>query len=187
MDLVLRRAAAVGARVMVFGSGGARRMPEGFTDEALAWRQLEDAARLAGETAAKYGVVIAMEPLFGRACNFFNGVDEGAAFVDRVAHPNVKLLADLFHMAAENEPLGHVADAGARLAHVHVATPALPETGKGIAYDLRGYFSALRKASYDGRVSLEDNPGLLRSPEAPRPRAMAAVLDCLHAAAAAAR
>ena len=182
MDKALHRASEAGASIMVFGSGGARRMPEGFDDVNRAWEQLADAARLAAEIAAKYGVVIAMEPLLKRACNFFNRVDQGAAFVDRIAHPNLKLLADLYHVAAEHEPLSNIADAGARLAHVHIATPAIPETGDGIDYNFQGFFHALKQAHYDGRVSVEDNPGLLQKAKS-RSLAIAAVLTCLRKAA----
>ena len=183
MDKALRRVSEVGVSSMVFGSGGARRMPEGFTDVKRAWEQLADAARLAGEIGAKYGVVIAMEPLCKGACNFFNRVDKGAALVDRVAHPNLKLLADLFHVTAENEPLSSIAAAGARLAHVHVPAPAIPETGEGLAYDFQGYFQALKQAGYQGRVSVEDNQQLLRNAKCPGPPAIAAVLAYLRKAA----
>jgi hypothetical protein len=44
---------------------------------------------------------------------------------------------------------------------VHLATPSLPETAEGADYDFAGFFKALRAAGYDGRVSVEDNPGLL--------------------------
>lgn len=184
MDVVLRRAAAAGASVMVFGSGGARRMPEGFDDRARAWAQLAEAARAAGEAAARYGMTIAMEPLLKRACNFFNRVEEGIALIDRVGHPNVKLLADLYHVAAEEEPFANVARAGSRLAHIHVATPSIPETAPGLAYDFPGYFRALREAGYEGRVSVEDNPGLFRQAARPPAEAYAAVLAHLRAAAA---
>ena len=157
-------------------------MPEGFDDVKRAWEQLADAARLAAEIAAKYGVLIAMEPLYKSACNFFNRVDQGSAFVDRIAHPNLKLLADLYHVAAENEPLSNIAAAGARLAHIHVATPSIPETREGVDYDFQGFFHALKQAGYDGRVSVEDNPGLLRNAKS-RSLAFAAVLACLRKAA----
>lgn len=183
MDMVLKRAAEAGASIMVFGSGKARRMPEGFEDVNRVWGQLADAARLAGEIAAKYGIVIAMEPLLKKACNIFNRVDQGAAFVDRVAHPNLKLLADLFHVAAENEPLGDIVAAGSRLAHIHVPVPAIPGTGQGHAYDFKGYFGALKQAGYNGRVSVEDNQGLLRNIDGSRMSAIAAALAFLRKAA----
>ena len=167
MDRVLRRAGEVGAAVVVFGSGGARRLPEGFPAEE-GWRQLAEAARLAADLAADNGITIAMEPLFQRGCNFFNRVEQGSEFVDRIGRPALKLLADLFHMAAEQEPLEHVAAAGARLAHIHVPAPSLPEMAEGPDYDFAAFFDALRRAGYRGRVSLEDNGQGLARCRAPR-------------------
>ncbi len=178
MDIVFRRAGEVGLAVIVFGSGGARRLPEGFPVER-GWEQLDDAARMAAEIADRHGVTIVMEPLRDGACNFFLRVDQGAAMVDRVAHPRLKLLADLFHMHENAEPLQNVAAAGGRLAHIHLATPAIPETGEGAAYDFPGFFAALQAAGYDGRVSLEDNPKLLQGHEPPLTSVYGAVLAYL--------
>ena len=177
MDVALRRAAEVGASIVVFGAGGSRRTPEGFPIDR-AWKQLDEAARLAGEFAAQYGLTIAMEPLFKRSCNYFNRVDQGAEFVDRVNHPSLKLLADLFHVAAEEEPLENIVRAGSRLAHAHIPTPAIPETGEGFPYDFDGFFAALAKAGYDGRISVEDNNGLLGGKE-PLVNAYRAVRECV--------
>ncbi len=178
MDLVLRRASEVGAAIMVFGSGGARRLPEGFPVER-GWSQLAEAARLAAAIAERHNMTIAMEPLFKRACNFFNRVDQGAAFVDRVAHPRLRLLADLFHLEQEGEPLANLAAAGRRLAHIHLVTPSIPETAAGPAYDFSGFFTALRQAGYAGRVSVEDNPGLLGQSRLPPLAAFRAVREYL--------
>ncbi len=162
MEIVLRRASAVGASIMVFGSGGARKLPEGWP-VARGRAQFIEAARLAGEIAAKYNMTIALEPLLQRACNFFNRTDQGAEFVDLIAHPQVKLLTDLYHIAWEGEPFEHLIDAGAKLGHIHLATPCLPATGDdgGPGYDFPRFLSVLARAGYDGRVTVEDNPGLL--------------------------
>jgi sugar phosphate isomerase/epimerase len=162
METVLRRASEVGAKIMVFGSGGARTAPDGWPVEK-ARAQFVLAARLAGETAARHGVTVALEPLFKKACNFFNRTGQGIAFVDEVAHPNLRLLTDLYHMAWENEPFENLILAGPRLAHMHVATPTLPETGTddGPGYDLPRFLAVLGKTGYRGRISVEDNPKLL--------------------------
>lgn len=178
MELVLRRASEVGAVIMVFGSAGARRLPEGFPVER-GWSQLAEAARLAAEIAERHGMTVAMEPVLQRACNFFNRVEQGVAFVDRVGHPRLRLLADMFHMEKEGEPVANLAAAGKRLAHIHLATPSLPETAPGPAYDFSGFFAALRQASYAGRVSVEDNPGLLAQSKLPRVDAFRAVREYL--------
>ncbi len=178
MEKVLQRAGMVGVSVVVFGSGGARRLPDGFPVER-GWEQLTEVARLAAEIGDRYGVTVVMEPLLKPACNFFNRVDQGIALVDRAAHPRLRLLADQYHMHAEAEPLANVAEAGPRLGHIHLATPAIPETGKGTIYDFRGFFAALRKAGYDGRLSVEDNPGLLGGHQPPLTSVYRAVIAFL--------
>lgn len=178
MHRVLQRAGKVGIAVVVFGSGGARRLPEGFPPER-GWEQLDAAARMAAEIAESHGVTIVMEPLLKRACNFFNRVGQGADMVDRIAHPCLKLLADLYHVQAEGEPFENIAAAGNRLGHIHLATPAIPATGEGIHYDFAGFFEALRAAGYDGRVSVEDNPGLLPNHEPPLTPVYRAILAFL--------
>ena len=168
MDRVLSRAARTGASIIVFGSGGARRVPDGFSVET-ARDQFVEAARLAGETAAKHGMTVVLEPLLKRACNFFNRVDQGIAFMDKANHPNVRLLGDLYHMAWESDPFESLVRAGDRIAHIHLATPCIPETGtdNGPAYDLPRFLAALRRAGYDGRISVEDNPGLIGKAKLP--------------------
>ena len=129
---------------------------------------LAEAARLAADIAARHNMTIVMEPLLKRACSFFNRVDQGAAFVDRVGHPRLRLLVDMFHMDREQEPFADVVAAGKRLAYIYLATPSIPETAEGLAYDFTGFFAALRQAGYNDRVSVEDNPGLLAKSKLPR-------------------
>jgi sugar phosphate isomerase/epimerase len=162
MDLVLRRASESGASIMVFGSGRSRKVPDGFPLET-AKTQFIEAARLAGELADRHAMTVVLEPLYKKACNLFNLTSQGIDFVDRINHPRVRLLTDLFHMAWEQEPFDHLVAAGPRLAHIHLATPCLPEIGNdnGPGYDFPGFLAALKKAGYAGRLSIEDNPGLL--------------------------
>ena len=134
------RAAEVGASVVVFGSAGSRAtLPEGFP-VARAWEQLADAVRLAGDIAARHDLLIAMEPL--SQCQYFHTVAQGIDFVDRVHHPRVKLLGDLFHVAGMHEPFSHLLDAGTRLAHMHLATPVITGTE---TFDFAGFLAALAR------------------------------------------
>ena len=49
------RLAALGCRIVVFGSGGARRIPEGYSREA-AWKQMVDASGIIADIAAENGI-----------------------------------------------------------------------------------------------------------------------------------
>ncbi len=156
VDRAFARAAELGGKVVVFGSGGARTSPEGW-DRDAAVRQFEAACRIAGEVAQRHGITIAIEPLRSEETNLVNTVAEGAVIVEHVGHPAVRLLSDLYHVTEMHEPIADTGAAAAMLAHVHVAEPgsrALPQPGvSDNIYD--AYFTTLKQAGYDGRISLE--------------------------------
>lgn len=149
----VERAASVGGKVMVVGSGGARNVPEGFSwDEA--WAQLVHAFRLLGQEAAKWDVIIAIEPLRRQESNIVNYVSEGVMMAKEVNHPNVRVLADFYHIVEGDEPLEHLLEAAPYLAHVHVADSGRLYPGSG-SYDYRTFMRYLRRAGYDARISME--------------------------------
>ncbi len=155
LEKALARAAAFGVQVVVFGSGGARSYPEGF-DKDAAMAQIHDFLRICGEIAARHGIVIAIEPLNRRESNVIHLVAEAVALTRETDLPAVRALGDTYHMALEEEPLSALCDAGALLAHVHVANPEgrrYPAPGDGCDY--RAVFAALTQAGYTGRVSAE--------------------------------
>lgn len=155
VDLALSRAAKADARVIVFGSGGARNVPEGFPREA-AMEQVMEFLTLCDGYATAAGVRIAIEPLRKQECNLINRVSEATSLARRLALPSIGVLADTFHMHFEDEPLSAIVDAGSLLWHVHVAHPATrhypaPDDGGGYA----AVFDALHSIGYAGRVSVE--------------------------------
>ncbi len=151
----LTRAAEVGGAVIVFGSGGARQVPEGFPQDE-ADRQLRDFLNLCGEISAKTGVVVAIEPLCKAECNHINLVSEGAAWCRTVGLPGVRNLADTYHMERENEPLSALIESADVLAHVHTADTGRLAPGTGTC-DHAALFAALKSAKYDARLSIECN------------------------------
>jgi sugar phosphate isomerase/epimerase len=147
------RMVLLGAGVVVLGSGGARRIPDDLPRET-AMDQLADAVALVAEEADQAGLELALEHLNRKECNVFNTLRECHDFVERYALPSVRLLADLFHLEVEREPLENVAAAGPLLTHVHVAggdrrAPHVP------GYDYAGFMAALRQGGYTGRISAE--------------------------------
>lgn len=155
LDLTFARARRLGAEVIVFGSGDARRVPEGFSF-AAAWRQLAALLRTVDAHAARHGLRVALEPLCRTECNIVNSVAEAMALVS-LTHPDcVGVLGDTYHMTLVGEPLDAFVHAGPQLLHVHMANPVgrrFPLPGDG--QDYAALFSALRRADYDGRVSIE--------------------------------
>ncbi len=147
------RARQVGIDVIVFGSGAARTPPEGFPLRK-AEAQFTALLRRMGPLAEPHGVTVVLEPLRKRETPFIRTVAHGARIVRAVNHPNIRLLADCFHMACENEPPEHIRHVGDLLHHVHIAQKDRTPPAAG-GDDLAPYLSALRDIGYRGRISME--------------------------------
>lgn len=166
-DTAFRRAKKFGIPFIVLGSGGARKSPDGF-DLAKAREQFIDVAKRLGPLAAPHGVTVVLEPLNKGETNLINSVAEGADYVDAIAHPNVQLLADIFHMTRESEGPDSILKAGARLRHVHIAEKA-ERTSPGTAGDdFRPFFKALKAVGYKGGISVEGKWGKVLADDLPR-------------------
>jgi sugar phosphate isomerase/epimerase len=150
----IRRAGASGIHILVLGSGGARKVPDGF-DRHEARGQFIRFCRGLGPVARRHGVTIVLEPLNRNETNLLNSVAEGVSYVDAVGHPNVQLLADFYHMLQENEGPESLVLAGTRLRHCHIAEKK-GRTPPGVdGDDFRPYFKALRQVGYQGGLSFE--------------------------------
>lgn len=153
-----RRAARVGVKFIVFGSGGARQVPEGWP-LAEGFEQYVRALEMCAPLAAKHGIVLVVEPLNRAECNLVNTVLEGAVAVARVNHPNIRLLVDIFHMLRNGESPDDIVKAGPWIAHAHVAEKA-GRTAPGMAGDdFRPFMEALKRAGYAGSMSIEGHLG----------------------------
>jgi sugar phosphate isomerase/epimerase len=154
METAFKRAQQAGVEIIVFGSGGSRNIPEGFS-RSEARRQFIDLCKQMAPIAKKYGVTVVLEPLNSRECNFINSVAEGGEIVKAVNHHNFRLLADIYHMKKDNESPENIVKYGKLFKHVHIAEKqdrAVPGTYNE---DFRPYFDALRKIDYKGRISIE--------------------------------
>jgi len=171
LERAFARAEALGASTVVFGSGRARRRPEGMQEEE-AQAALVPIARRMGDAAARHKLTIVVEPLNTKETNTINSIAEGAALVAGIAHTNVRLLADYYHMAVEKESMEAIKRLPAgTLCHAHIAR------GEGRTFplsaaedDYEGFFAALKSVGYDGRVSIE---GGTQDFEQDAPRALA--------------
>lgn len=154
-ERALSRAEELGTKVAVLGSGGARRIPDGF-DRAEAEKQFIKVLRICGDTAARHGITVAIEPLQAKETNFINTVAEGMAMCKRADHPNVKCLADYYHVLASGEDLTAIETSNGLLAHVHLAVEGrvMPSTDHDKALCVK-LANALKKCGYNARISLE--------------------------------
>ena len=154
---LLRRAGEAKVETVVFGSGAARGVPEGWDREA-AKGQILEFLRYAGPLAEEAGVVIAIEPLNRGECNILNGVAEASGYAKEVASPGVRVLVDSYHSWLEDEQAADIAANIDLVRHVHVADKdgrvAPGESGDVVA-KYHEFFGVLKRGGYDGRISIE--------------------------------
>lgn len=152
---VMSRLSTLGVEILVFGSGGARRVPDGF-DRDEAWKQLVDFSRRAAEAAKADGITVAIEPLRKQETNIVNTAAEGLELVNAVNHPNFQLMIDFYHLASEHEDPAIVLKAKDHLRHLHVANPngrVFPQ--RWDEFDYAPFFANLKAIGYDKRISME--------------------------------
>ena len=154
VKLALGRAKQLGVKVVVFGSGGSRNVPEGFPMEQ-AWLQLVQLLRMIEPIAAKNGITIVIEPLNAKETNIIHTGAEGFTLAKLVDRPHIRLLLDLFHMSLMNEDFGIAATAGDYVRHAHFAKPEGRVYPSELEDEFKAFFDGLKSGGYDGRVSVE--------------------------------
>lgn len=155
MTHVLARADQIDLRTIVFGSGAARNVPDGF-DRNKAVDQITDFLHLIAPIAAAHNIMIVIEPLNKGECNIINTVAEAMTYVKRVNHPNIQCLVDSYHFWLEDEPLANLESAMPWIKHVHVADrDGRVAPGESGTSDYKPFFKVIKQGGYDLRCSVE--------------------------------
>jgi sugar phosphate isomerase/epimerase len=113
----------------------------------LQLRELAPAAKAAG-------VPIFLEPLNRYEAHVVNRLEQGVAFAEQ-AGPEIKIMADFFHMNIEEADIAaSIRAAGKHIVYVHVADSNRLQPGLG-HLDFRPGFAALKEIGYDGFLGIE--------------------------------
>ncbi len=151
--LAAQTMARLNAGIVVLGSAGARHIPEGW-EQARAREQFLRVLSWCADEMKGTGAAVAIEPLNRGESNFINSVAEGAALAREINRPEVRVLADFYHMAVEHEPLETMRDHREWLAHIHLADTDRYYPGSG-SYDYETFVGILQEIDYQGLVSVE--------------------------------
>jgi hydroxypyruvate isomerase len=113
----------------------------------------------AAEAAAKIGAQLVLEPLSGADRYPLKTAADAVAVLDDLGRENVRLLADLYHLAVNGDDLDALATTHlARIGHVQIAdAPGRHQPGTG-SLDIEGHLANLQNAGYDGFVGIEYVP-----------------------------
>ena len=157
-DTVLSRAKEAGLSFIILGSGGARRLPDGY-DAVKAQADFVQLCRKLAMVAGKYRITIALESLQAAETNFLVSLTSAAEVVRAVDHPNFKLNADIFHMSRGGESPQSIVDAADVLAYCEIAEKESRSFPGVKGDDFKPWLRALRKAKYKGYIFIEGNTG----------------------------
>lgn len=144
----------LGARVVVFGCGAARLVPDGFP-MADAWRQVAACLADIAPGAEQRSITIAIETLNRQESNIVTCLAEGLALVREVAHPAVRLLLDTYHAEVEGDDAGVVDRAARDIGHVHAAAGRQRRFPSARSAGLSALIGPLAASGCRGRCSIE--------------------------------
>lgn len=153
-EKVFERCKQAGIPMVIWGSAGSRRLPEGF-DKAIAINQFIALARKVAVVAHKYGIFLTLENLNTGETNFLTSVAEVAEVVRKVDQPNFKVCVDIYHMLRENEPASEIRKADGLIYHCDIAERENRTPPGTVGDDLVPYLMALKEAGFQGKIIIE--------------------------------
>lgn len=156
----MKNSARMGVKTVVFGSSGARNIPEGFSYAKAVSQMGYFLREIASPEAAKYGITVVTEPLQKAETNMINTVKEGVMLAVLAGKENVKGLADLFHMAQCGDTAEDIRFLSGSIHHAHISNPEGKDGRKRIypasadEYDYKSFVDALCEGGCE-RCSIE--------------------------------
>lgn len=154
LETCIGRASEVGVRTFNWGSPLSKSVPPGWP-LSRAFEQIERAGHLLADILRAHGAIAVIEPINPGECNVIYYVTDGVLLAQSLDRPEIRCLADFFHMSLQNEPLAHLDAARGWLAHTHTSGPERHFPLPGQRWDQRAFLRALRQAGYDGSLSIE--------------------------------
>lgn len=146
----------VGAEILIVVPSpvGRTAKPDGMTMEELTQNAVCNIRR-AADYAQEKGVKLAIEAINRYETYFINTLSKALDFIQRVDHPAVGVMADLFHMNMEEESLtDSLYRIREHLLHVHIADNTREAAGMG-HIDFKEVIRMLNRIGYQGSLTME--------------------------------
>jgi sugar phosphate isomerase/epimerase len=154
--IAFERLQRAGGSFIGLGSSDARRIPEDWP-KAKADEQFIALLTAMGPLAARHRITVSVESQRREEVNYLTRIAEVVAVVAAVDHPNIRVLADFYHMAVMGDSPADIEKAGPWVGLTEIAERDR-RTVPGVAGDdFRPAFEALARAGYRGPITIEGN------------------------------
>ena len=154
--IAFERLQRAGGSFIGLGSSDARRIPEDWP-KAKADEQLIALLTAMGPLAARHRITVSVESQRREEVNYLTRIAEVVAVVAAVDHPNIRVLADFYHMAVMGDSPADIEKAGPWVGLTEIAERDR-RTVPGVAGDdFRLAFAAVARAGYRGPITIEGN------------------------------
>lgn len=155
IEKALAIAAYFHSEYVVFGSGAARRVPDGFSKEK-AYEQLVELLIRIAPIARKNNIVIVVEPLNQKECNIINTFREGCLLAKDANDPYIRGLVDYYHYSLENDSPDDIITYGPEfLYHAHFAETYQRSYPTEMKEAYLPFIQAIKAIGYDSRLTCE--------------------------------
>ena len=156
MHKLISSTANLNMEKLVMGAGGARVLPSPDKYDNV-MEQMADICKYAiSPVLDEFGIILAIEGLVKNETTMLNTTADTVRLAKLTNLPNIKVMADLYHVANENENFADFVNYKGYIMHSHIGKPVprvMPSNGDG--YDYKPFFDALRSAGFNGRMSVE--------------------------------
>ncbi|MBQ8510974.1 MAG: sugar phosphate isomerase/epimerase [Clostridia bacterium] len=148
----------LGNEILVIGAGGVRNYPtdKGYDVKNVYEQLAVVCAEVISPAAKAFGLTVALEGLRKEESPTLNLTEQSVAVAKASGKDNIKVMTDYYHIFLEGEDMTKFSDFGDMIVHAHIANPAgrlMPAPGDGADYP--SFFGELKKAGYNGRLSVE--------------------------------
>jgi len=155
---IISKTRYMGNKILVIGAGGVRNFPQdkGYDINNVYEQLAVVCAEVISPVLREFDMTAALEGLRKAESPTFNLTEQAVMTAKKSGKDNIKVMTDFYHISVENEDMSKFSEFGDMIVHAHMANPVgriMPCAGDGADYET--FFSNLKKAGYDARLSME--------------------------------
>lgn len=155
LNNLIPRLEQIGCKGLVFGSGYARRLPDGLNISFGDHCMVKLIVDILLPKLEKTGMKILIEPLHPSLCNYLNTIHHAVKICKMCDSPDVGIVADSYNLMDNNETTEQIVKYAHHIWHVHLSEAKRKCPGNNPSKDFIKFIGALRKAKYTGSISME--------------------------------